>query len=981
MTLPNELHPGFFSAAGGGDVGDPIDQSLRFKGSTLDFQYTPSTTGSRQTWTWATWVKRTNMTGTHGLLGVSAGASDSQQTEIRIESTGMLVLRGYTTTFRQTKMRFRDPTAWYHIVVVCDITNSTANDRIRFFINGQKVTDWDVINNPGTSDIFAINYADNTRLGLRAGGTDRLDGYLAETYFIDGTAISDTNGVIDEFGRYNKDGVWVPKTYTGSFGPNNGYHLKYDISGYNGSGGVGADHSGSGNDFTATNFDLTPKRDPGWESYAASWGTSYTNQPSAIFSGEATANYRPWDWYFLSPSTAQIGGIFTEYGVNQGDVLKFDVYPRTGSVYLDMNSGAVTNTVSGNALSTFSITVPSGGLSTLTIRGDDATYWGIGAMYVNNVMLINGGGFIYDSMQDSPTKNYTTGNSIQANAYTMTAITNANLTWPQVATSQRATTIPINDGKWYFEYMIESESPGNTYPQFKLQGIDWYYQDSIAIGGTEYYDYTEASPAWKSYPASMQASGTRTQRVQYDSSTGTIIITNPSGTTWTHVWNGGAPGGTYADGTGYPAAVAFAVTNTVPGISVNFGQQPFVYTIPEGYKPLHSNNLSEPTIKKGKKHHSVLTYTTPGSPSFPVTINGIGGGMAGNGELDFDGKPDMVWFKMTNGASEGVIFDSCRGEGGYLQPRGNHTTTSVSNFAFATNGFTFSSQQEQYYRQNDSYVAWCWKAGGAPTTTNTAAAGAAQDAGSVKVNGGNGSFAHGTIRANKMSVNTTAGFSIVTYTGTGSAGSIPHGLGVVPEWGIFKRYDGTGDWDNYHVAIGNTKIIKFNSTDGQSADGIAYWNNTTPTNEVFTIGAGGANNTLNENYVAYIFASIEGYSKFGSYTAVNKGGSAPSQDCTYVHLGFKPAWLLIKRTNAGGDNWILLDSTRDPQNFCFRAHQVGTTTTPVSSGDQFAIDFLSNGFKCRSSNAAISLDGATYLYCAFAESPFGGENTPPITAR
>ena len=974
MTLPNEIHPFVSLAAaggGGGDVGDSIDQSLRFKGSTLDFQYTPSTTGDRRKWTWATWVKRSNMTGTHGLLGVSAGASDTQQTEIRIQSTGMLALMGYSTTFRQTKARLRDPSAWYHIVVVLDITNSTANDRIKFYINGQKVTDWDAISNPATSAEFAINYADNTRLGLRANGSDRLDGYLAETYFLDGIAVTDTNGVIDEFGRYNTDGVWVPKTYTGSFGPNNGYHLKYDISGYNGSGGVGADHSGEGNNFTATNFDVTPVRNPGWESYAESWGTSYTNQPSAIFSGNADSNFRPWDWYFLSPSTATITGIFTEYGVSQSDVLKFDVYPRNGTVYLDMNSGAVTNSVSGNSPQTFTITVPSGGLSSLTIRGDDGTYWGIGGMYVNNVILFNGGGTDFDSMQDTPTRNYTTGNSIQSNAYTMTALTKGNLTWPQVATSQRATTIPISDGKWYFEYTIDSESPGNTYPQFKLQGIDWQYLDSLAVGGTQYYDYTESSPDWKSYPASMQSSGTRTQRVKYDSSTGTLVITNPSGTTWTHVWNGGASGGFYADGTGYPVAAAFAVTDTVPGISVNFGQQPFVYTIPDGYKPLHSNNLTEPTVKNGKKHHGVITYTTPGSPTFPITYTG----------LDFDAKPDMVWYKMTNGASEGVIIDSLRGEGKYLQPRGNHIQITETNQAFATNGFTFTAQQEQWYRQNDIYVAWCWKAGGAPTTTNTAAAGAAQDAGSVKVNGGDGSFAHGTIRANKMSVNTTAGFSIVTYTGTGSAGSIPHGLGVVPEWGIFKRYDGTGDWDNYHVAIGNTKIIKFNSNDGQSADGIGYWNNTTPTNEVFTIGAGGANNTLNENYVAYIFASIEGYSKFGSYTAVNKGGSAPSQECTYVYLGFKPAWLLIKRTNAGGDDWILLDSTRDPQNFCFRAHHVGTTSTPDSSGDQFAIDFLSNGFKCRSSNAAISLDGAEYLYCAFAEAPFGGENTPPVTAR
>ena len=209
---------------GGADLGDTIDQSLRFSASNLDFnilhQHLVTDEHGR-----GIQVKRGLIDSTCGLLGVSAGASDAQQTEIRFESNGMLSLRGWTTLFRQTAMQFRDPNAWYHIVVVCDITNSTANDRIRFFINGQKVTDWDSISNPGTSDIFAINYADNTRLGLRANGSDPLQGYLAETYFIDGTAISDTGGVIDEFGKYNDDGVWVPQNYTGSFGPNNGYHL------------------------------------------------------------------------------------------------------------------------------------------------------------------------------------------------------------------------------------------------------------------------------------------------------------------------------------------------------------------------------------------------------------------------------------------------------------------------------------------------------------------------------------------------------------------------------------------------------------------------------------------------------------------------------------------------------------------------------------------------------------------------------------
>jgi len=327
-----------------------------------------------------------------------------------------------------------------------------------------------------------------------------------------------------------------------------------------------------------------------------------------------------------------------------------------------------------------------------------------------------------------------------------------------------------------------------------------------------------------------------------------------------------------------------------------------------------------------------------------------------------------------------------RGEGKYLQPRGNHGEITETNQAFATNGFTFTAQQEQYYRQNDAYVAYCWKAGGAPTATNTADAGSQQTAGSVMVDGEactgtSGGFAHGTIQVKKMSVNTIAGFSIVHYQGTGNNGSIPHGLGddVIPKWVITKRFDDPGNWEIYHVGIGNTATILFDSTNGQTADSSSHWANTTPTDTVVTLGGGGANNTNGEDCIAYIFADVEGYSKFGKYVG-SGSGSNPNYNGPFVYTGFKPAWLMVKRTNANGDEWVIWNSHRDPDNFAFKAHRIGAIT-PESSGDTFAVDFLANGFKIRSSAAGINSSGADYIYCAFAEHPFGGENQPPATAR
>lgn len=539
--------------------------------------------------------------------------------------------------------------------------------------------------------------------------------------------------------------------------------------------------------------------------------------------------------------------------------------------------------------------------------------------------------------------------------------------------------IPKNSGKWYWEVTLLVQKEG----QLGVVSEDYDLEDDNILFG-------QTANGWAYFTGegvrknNNTETGTSHTVFAIDDTVGFLLDTT-AGTLKIEINGVAQTSGNGSEFTNIPTDKRIYPFYYLGGASGdanlqwNFGQHAFQHE-PTGYQHINTNNLPEPTIKEGDKQFGILEYTSPDSQSFPITIDGSGGNN-GTGNLDFEQAPDLVWIKMTNGSTEEVVIDSCRGAGQYLQPRNNSGKTDITNFAFATDGFTFSAGSEQLYQSNDSYVAWCWKAGGAPTVTNDNGAGVAQDAGSVKLNGSDSSFAHGTIAVEKMSVNTTAGFSIVTYEGTGSAGTIPHGLGVKPEWAIFKRHDGTADWDCYHKEIGNTKIIKLNSTDGESAAGVAYYNNSGPDENTFSIGAGGANNTDGEKMVAYIWAPVEGFSKFGGYGGFSGGGSNPDLDGAYVETGFRPAYLLIKRYDGNGDNWILLDSKRDTVNFAFRAHKLGITDTPVSSGDQFAIDFLANGFKCRSSNAAINNASATYLYAAFASHPFGGENTPPLTAR
>ena len=274
---------------------------------------------------------------------------------------------------------------------------------------------------------------------------------------------------------------------------------------------------------------------------------------------------------------------------------------------------------------------------------------------------------------------------------------------------------------------------------------------------------------------------------------------------------------------------------------------------------------------------------------------------------------------------------------------GAEITTANRLVSFDSDGFSYGTQSNLYVNSTNS-VAWNWKANGGTTT-------------SVSESGSN--------PANVRQTNATAGFSIITYTGTGSNGTIAHGLGVKPDWVIVKRRDGSGwSWYVQHVNVfsGRLGSIYLNGT-ATGDDDATHWNDTAPTSSVVTVGTSNGINQNDGTYVMYAFAPVEGYSKFGSYTG---NGNA---DGTFVFTGFRPAWVMVKTTSLGSQYWNIFDNVRDPFNDQSTQSLYSNVTDSEGTGN-VDIDFLSNGMKMRDSGNNHNSSGHTYMYMAFAEAPF-----------
>ena len=329
-------------------------------------------------------------------------------------------------------------------------------------------------------------------------------------------------------------------------------------------------------------------------------------------------------------------------------------------------------------------------------------------------------------------------------------------------------------------------------------------------------------------------------------------------------------------------------------------------------------------IPDGRTVMAATTYTGNSSTqSIANAVNGVGF------------QPDFVWYKDRSNARDHGLFDSVRGVTNYLASDLTNAEQTVSGVtAFNSNGFTLGGAVNSN-NSGETYVGWQWKAGGT-SSSNT-----------------NGSI------TSTVSVNATAGFSVVTYTGTGANATVGHGLGVAPSMIIVKTRSGVNDWAVYHISIGATKFLLLNTTAAAGTTS-AVWNNTAPTSSVFSIATDFSINQSTATYVAYCFAAVAGYSAFGSYTGNG------STDGTFVYTGFRPRWIMFKRTDSAFD-WSIYDTSRDTYNVM---PDILYPNLSSAESNTYALDCLSNGFKIRGVGQNINTSGGTYIYACFAETPF-----------
>ena len=569
-----------------------------------------------------------------------------------------------------------------------------------------------------------------------------------------------------------------------------------------------------------------------------------------------------------------------------------------------------------------------------------------------------------DSSFDSPTNNFPTLSPVDRSL--VGTMSNGSLrvsyNYKPASKSWRSTMALPSSGKIYWEWENEeaSSNPGRWQTGLvrytdeagvvDFQGYNDVNYVSISYGGSTWNGTTHMS----SWPSFTFYSGERAA-IAIDCSNGKLwvgkVASNGS-TTW--YANDGGTDGDPAGGTNESFTIPNFTTATewMPHIvwhdgggassttftsNINFGNHSFLGTVPTGFKKLCSANFPEPTIAFPNQHFGTLTWTGN------ATVRTISDTSA----VDFT--PDMVWVKCRSASHDHQLTDSVRGTSKALVTNSTgaevdwDTEYSGANQGmgdYTNGGFGLddNGNNARYNANSETYVAWNWKAGGSASSN------------------GNGSI------TSSVSANTTAGFSIVSYEGTGSLATVGHGLGVKPDAIIFKNRDQGHGWLVYHKENGATKNLSLNTT-AAVATASNKFNDTEPTSTVFTVNTAADSNQSGQSIIAYCFSEVAGFSKFGSYIG---NGNA---DGTFVFTGFRPAYVMVKKSS-GGDSWLIMDNKRDIDNV------VGNTLAANSNGAENAdtggipTDFLSNGFKCRGSGGDFNADGSTFIYLAFAESPF-----------
>ena len=566
-----------------------------------------------------------------------------------------------------------------------------------------------------------------------------------------------------------------------------------------------------------------------------------------------------------------------------------------------------------------------------------------------------------DQVKDTPTNNFCTVNALSdVSDFTLSdgnlRMANTSDSWPTVRG-----TMGVSSGKWYYEvatsdatrwgagWATKEFQSGTTFADSLGDSILGYSANPLS-----YYDLGTS----KSINGSPAFTSSDILQVAVDADTGQIWL--GINNTWVNDVGGDAgdpAGGTSAlDNFGTIETIYPSFINNRGNLTVNFGQDSsfagqktaqgnsdgngigdFYYTPPSGFLALCTANLPDPGVDPNADENAGDYFNT-------VIYTGTG---ASNSIANVGHAPDFVWIKRRDTTGNNDLFDSVRGVQKVLKSNATNAEVTLSTLltSFDSDGFTIGTNSD-LNSSGGSYVAWNWKAGGT-AVSNT----------------------DGSITSS-VSASPESGFSIVSYSGNGTAGAtIGHGLGKAPGLIIIKRRNETRNWQVYHrgnTSAPETDKLTLNLADA-TVDDSTSWNDTAPTASVFTVGTSNGTNNSAGTYIAYCFAEIEGFSKFGTYTG---GGSNHNP---FVYCGFRPALVIFKQHSAAR-NWELKDTARDP----FNDRKTGTLYANLtnaeyvpSTADADSVDFLSNGFKFRSSApGSQNVSGGEYIFIAFAEQPF-----------
>jgi len=560
-----------------------------------------------------------------------------------------------------------------------------------------------------------------------------------------------------------------------------------------------------------------------------------------------------------------------------------------------------------------------------------ADYSGNGNNWTPNNFSVSAGAG-NDSLVDSPTSYGTdtgVGGTVRGNYCTMNpldkgadiTLSNGNLDFSLSAGTNNRTargTMGMSSGKWYWEGTLGSSNVAlgiatSSATLSNYLGSDAFGWSYYSLNGNKINNVTQTS-----YGAGYTTGDTI--GIAFDADAGTLVFYK----------NGTSQGTAFTGLTNGPYFPAQGTDNS--SVSFNFGQRPFAYTAPSGFKALNTQNLPTPTIgatpatQAGKFFNPVL-YTGNGFPtSGTQSVSGVGF------------QPDWVWIKSRSAAGSHTLTDVVRGINSQLltNTTGAQETNTDNITALNSDGFSLGSNTTGSTSVNvngQTYVAWNWKANGAGVT-NTA--------GSI---------------TSTVSANTTSGFSVVTYTGTGSAGTVGHGLGVAPRMIIVKDRTSVANWYVWHQALTASQFLLLNQTSGTGTSS-TIWNNLLPTSTVF-----GSTDWGSDNIVAYCFAEVPGYSRFGSYTGNG------SSDGPFVFTGFRPEFVMAKASTVAGDWWIN-DAKRSVANQTAGMLRPNLSNAEYTASDFNSVDILSNGFKVRTTNTGSNENGQTYIFVAFASNPF-----------